>query len=93
MNLLNLTVAELKRAAALKQQIDALNKELQSILGGSTANGVEPRKKRPMSAATKKRIAAAQKARWANFRRSRSATPSVKASANGKKKARTAPAK
>jgi len=39
-----------------------------------------------MSAAAKKKIAAAQKARWANLRRAKPATRSVKPAAQAKKK-------
>jgi hypothetical protein len=75
MNLLDLTVNQLKRAAAIKEQIEALNQELRSILGGAATSGAAP--KRTMSAATKGKIAAAQKARSsANLRRAKSATKS-----------------
>jgi hypothetical protein len=69
MNILDLTPQQLKRAASIKEQIDALSKELLSLLNGSTTNGATPRKKRTMSAAVKKKIAAAQRARWAKLRR------------------------
>jgi len=39
MNLLDLTVNQLKRAAAIKGQIEALNKELGAILGPPTRIG------------------------------------------------------
>jgi len=86
MNPLDLTVNQLKRAAAIKEQIEALNKELRAILGASTKSGAAPRKKRTMSAATKKQIAAAQKARWANLRRANPATQSVTPTMKAKKK-------
>jgi hypothetical protein len=70
MNLLNLTLGQLKRAAAIKEQIEILNKELRSIFDGPGANGlVAIKKKRTMSAAVKRKIAAAQKARWAKRKR------------------------
>ena len=65
MNLLDLTINQLKRAAAIKEQIEDLNKELGSILGVSAGSGAASKNKRTMSAAAKKKIAAAQKARWA----------------------------
>lgn len=86
MNPLDLTVNQLKRAAAIKEQIEALNKELRGILGAPAKPGAAPKKKRTMSAATKKQIAAAQKARWANLRRANPATQSVKPAAKAKKK-------
>jgi len=72
MNPLDLTVRQLKRAAAIKDQIDKLNKELGSLLGPPA------KKKRIISAAVKRKIAAGQKARWAKLRRTRSNTRSSK---------------
>ena len=86
MNLLDLTISQLKRAAAIKEQIEDLNKELRSILSAAANTRAAPKKKRTMSTATKKQIAAAQKARWANLRRAKPATPSVKPVAKAKKK-------
>ena len=83
MNPLDLTVNQLKRAAAIKEQIDALNKELHGILGAPTRDA--PKKKRTMSAAAKKQLAAAQKARWAHLRRA-SPAQSGKPAAKAKKK-------
>jgi hypothetical protein len=84
MNVLDLTVNQLKRAAAIKEQIEALNKELRSILGAPAKSGAVS--KRTMSAATKKKIAVAQKVRLANLRRAKPATRSVKPAAKAKKK-------
>jgi len=86
MNLSDLTINQLKRAAAIKEQIEALNKELRGILGASAESGAAPKKNRTMSASVKKKIAAAQKARWANLRRAKSATHPVKPAAKAKKK-------
>jgi hypothetical protein len=86
MNPLDLTVNQLKRAAAIKEQIEDLNKELRGILGAPATTRAAPKKKRTMSAAMKKQIAAAQKARWANLRRAKSATRSVKPATKAKKK-------
>jgi hypothetical protein len=86
MNLFDLTITQLKRATAIKVQIEALNKELRGILGASAKSGAAPKKKRTMSAATKKQIAAAQKARWANLRRANPATRSAKPAVKAKKK-------
>ena len=71
MNPLDLTINQLKRAAAIKEQIEKLNKELRAILGASAKPGRAPKKKRTMSASVKRKIAAAQKARWANLRRAK----------------------
>jgi hypothetical protein len=35
MTIIDLTPQQLKRAAAIKEQVDALNKEFRSLLGGS----------------------------------------------------------
>jgi hypothetical protein len=86
MNIYNLTTNQLKRAAAIKEQIDRLNKELRSILGAPTKSKALPTKNRAMSASTKKKIASAQKARWANLRRAKPATRSVQPAAKAKKK-------
>src|SRR2546430_17681481 len=87
MNLFDLTITQLKRATAIKEQIEALNKELRSILGASAKSGAARKNKRIMSAATKRKIAAAQKRRLANLRRGKPATQSVKPAAKAKKKA------
>ena len=86
MNPLDLTVNQLKRAAAIKEQIEALNKKLRSILGAPAASRSAQKKKRTMSAATKTKIAAAQKARLANLRRANPATQSVTPAVKAKKK-------
>ncbi len=86
MNLSDLTVNQLKRAAAIKERIEALNKELRSILGVSAKSGAAPKKKRTMSALVKRKIAAAQKTRWANLRRANPATQSVTPAVKAKKK-------
>jgi hypothetical protein len=86
MNPLDLTVTQLKRAAAIKEQLEALNKELRNILGAPVNTRAAQRKQRTMSAAAKKKIAAAQRARWVNLRRANPATQSVKTAAKAKKK-------
>lgn len=59
----NLSVAQLRRALALKERIEELNSELQSLLGTPVASEPKP-KRRKMSAAARARISAFQKARW-----------------------------
>ena len=93
MNLFDVTVNQLKRAAAIKEQVEKLNKELRAILGGSAKSGAAPKRHGGMSAAVKKKIAAAQKARWANLRRAKSAALSVKPAATTKKKTMSPAAK
>jgi len=73
----NLSGSQLRRAANIKDEIEALQSELARLLGG-TNEAVAPRKRRKMSAAGRARIAAAQKARWAKVARRKSATKPVK---------------
>ena len=86
MNLLDLTVSQLKRAAAVKEKIEDLNNELRGILDGSRNSGAASTKNRSMSASVRKKIAATQKARWANLRRAESTTRSAKPAATATKK-------
>ena len=86
MNLFDLTVTQLKRAAAIKEQIEELNKELRAILSAPAISAAAPKTSGTMSASVKKKIAAAQKARWANLRRANSAALSIKPAATAKKK-------
>jgi hypothetical protein len=71
MNITELTAQQLRRAASIKEQIDILNQELRRLLDGTTHNGFVSAQKRTMSAAAKKKIAAAQRARWARLKRAR----------------------
>ena len=63
----NLSSAQLRHAAQIKDQIEQLQSELNRLTGGAT-NGGAPRGPRRMSAAARARIAAAQRARWAKVR-------------------------
>lgn len=65
--------AALHQASAIKEKIEALQHELGRVLGSTTISisvSTLPagKKKGGMSAAGKKKIAAAQKKRWAKFR-------------------------
>jgi hypothetical protein len=66
-SLLNLSVAQLKRMAKLKGQIERLQARLEALAGDTTPGpGRKPgRKRRKMSAAARRKISLAQKARWA----------------------------
>jgi len=84
----NLSVQQLRQAANLKEQIEALEKEL-SQLFGSTAKPVvalAPKKKGGMSAAGKARIIAAQKARWAKIKAAKPVVKAVETAKPAKKK-------
>lgn len=70
MSTLHLSVSDLRKAANLKERIEALEKELTNLLDAavstvSTLVNGPAKKKRGMSAAGRARIIAAQKARWA----------------------------
>ena len=77
-NLLSLTTTQLRHAADLKEKIEALTKELASILGVSTPAPATTPKKGKMSAAGRANVAKAQKARWAKIK---AAKPAAKAPA------------
>jgi hypothetical protein len=67
----NLTPQQLRKAADVKEQIDALQNELNELLGTEApapAAGNEKPQKRKFSAATKARMRAAQKARWTRIK-------------------------
>ena len=87
MNPLELTAGQLKRAAALKEQIEALNEELAGILGtaakAAKASAFRAKRKRTMSAAVRRKIAASQRARWSKLR-SADKGAAVKAAAKAK---------
>jgi hypothetical protein len=90
MKIYDLTINQLRRAAAIKEQLEQLNKELRTILGSPNQPRAVGKQTRSMSAATKKKIAAAQKARWAKLRRAKSRTPAVKSAGNAKRNGKAA---
>ncbi len=61
MNLFDLTSNQLKRAAAIKDQIEALNSQLRGMLGVSAKSAAVPKKRRTTRAAGKKSVAAKPK--------------------------------
>jgi hypothetical protein len=70
MNILNLSAAKLKRIVALKTQIERLQSQLETLAGNSSPAPVQSvvHKRRKMSAAARKKISLAAKARWAKVR-------------------------
>jgi hypothetical protein len=77
-NLHNLTVADLRKAVAIKEKIEELQNELNSVGGADLTAAAKPAargpgrpRKRQMSPAARAAIGAAQKARWAKVRRGR----------------------
>ena len=75
-NLLSLTTTQLRLPVDIKYKIEALNKELASILGTPVAVSAKAPKKGKMSAAGRARVSAAAKARWAKVK---GAKPAAKA--------------
>jgi hypothetical protein len=70
-NLKDLTTSQLSRIIALKEEIEALQSQIDSLVAGGEALGPIARrgpKKRRVSSAARNKIAAAQKARWAKVR-------------------------
>jgi len=69
-SIINLSAQQLRRAAAIKEQIQSLENELGRILGSSPKPvvAVVPKKRRKMSAAGRARISATAKARWAKVK-------------------------
>ena len=73
----HLTSKQLHRAASLKHKIESLQNQL-SRLFGSSADTASPVKRRKMSAAGRRKIAAGQRARWAKVNGRKSAVKPVK---------------
>src|SRR5215471_4980840 len=92
MDIHDLTVNQLKRAVAIRERIEVLNKQLRSILGESSKPISASTNNRGMSASARRKIATAQRARWARLRRSKAATRSAKPARTTAKSATTASA-
>ena len=80
---MDLSLQKLKEAVSLREQIHSLEARLSSLFGGATqtSEGAPRRrrgKRRPMSAATRAKLAAAARARWANVRKAEGATKPAK---------------
>src|SRR5215203_3368388 len=63
MNLFDLSINQLKRATAIKEQIEVLNKELRSLLSGTAPGTVENKKTRAKNGFRTTRAAGAKSAR------------------------------
>jgi uncharacterized small protein (DUF1192 family) len=72
--LLNLSVAKLKRMAVLKARIERLQSRLEALAASASpsSTGKVVRKRRKMSAAARRKISLAAKARWAKVRAAKS---------------------
>lgn len=83
MNSINsLSADQLRRAAAIKEQIDELEGELGKILGRNGSATRTAGGRRTMSASARARIAAAQRVRWAKYKSNKPA----KAGRKGRRK-------
>jgi len=90
----SLTALQLRRAAAIKDQIDTLEIELGKILGeGGASKPAATGGKRTMSAAGRARIIAAQKARWAKVKGTKGAAVAKPAGKGRRKMSAAAKAK
>jgi hypothetical protein len=78
MNIQDLSVSQLRRAAVIKEQIERLNKELGAILGAPARSSAAARKNGAMNVSTRKRIAVAQKARRAKLQKRKPANASAR---------------
>ena len=70
-DVLQLSTAKLQRILAVKKQIERLEARLEKLAATASpaaAAAAAPRKRRRMSAAGRKRISVAAKARWAKIR-------------------------
>ena len=64
----SLSVAQLRKAVAIKEQIEQLETQLASVFVETTMPEVAGKKRRRMSAAGRARMAAAARARWAKIK-------------------------
>ena len=71
----SLSPTQLRRAADLQEKIQDLQKQLNDILGTTESTPTEAPKKRKFSAATRAKMKAAQKARWAAIKGDKAEKP------------------
>jgi hypothetical protein len=71
---LNISASKLRKASALKERIESLHRELENLLMEISPKPVAAvmRKRRTMSAAARRKISEAAKARWAKVRSNKS---------------------
>ena len=63
MNLFDISINQLKRATAIKEQIEVLNKELRSILSGTAPGAIENKKTRAKNGFRRTRAVGVKSAR------------------------------
>jgi hypothetical protein len=90
MSIINLTPAQLRQAADLKEKIEKLQHQLATIQGGPAAPSKTAKPaKRKLSASAIAKIRAAQKARWAKIKGT--AKPAAKPVKKARKKTKISP--
>jgi len=83
---MDISTQDLERAVAIRRQIDSLEKQLASLFGNRSGGGAAaaraPRapsgRSKRFSAATRAKLAAAARARWARIRAGKSAAAPLK---------------
>ena len=84
---MDLSTRNLEQALAIRRQIDALERRLRGLVGGTGGGAVSatPRRggKRQLSASARAKIAAAARARWARFRAKRGSAKAGKKRGKG----------
>ena len=75
---MDISVKVLQQAISIRRQIDTLEKRLSSMLRGSPASSPPRTGRRHMSAATRAKLAAAARARWARLKAGTKTTPPKK---------------
>ena len=85
---MDISLNSLEEALSIRRKMDTLEKRLASILGTAISSG-SSRGPQRMSAATRAKIAAAARARWARVKVGRTGAPTI---VRGKKKGGLTPA-
>jgi hypothetical protein len=75
---MDISVEALQEAVSIRRQIDTLEKRLSSILGGTPSSSATRGGRRRMSAATRAKLAAAARARWAKLKAGTKTAPAKK---------------
>jgi len=81
----NVTLQQLKKAVTIREKIESLEKELGRIIGaGAPGTTRLPRRKRRVSAATRAKMSARMKARWAEKKGKKLVSRVAKAKVKGR---------
>jgi hypothetical protein len=75
---MDISVKALEEAVSIRRQIDSLEKRLSAILSGERARPAAGGGSRQVSAATRAKLAAATRARWARIKAGKKAAPAKK---------------